>query len=431
MTTLDFTHDPATRSWVPDAGPDADFSLQNLPIAVFRRPGEAWRGGVAIGRHLIDLAALARRHEYNGAAQAATVAAAQPALNAYFALGRDAWRALRRQLFAMAAAGATPSQQDALRACLIPLADVELGLPSRIGDYTDFYTSIHHAINVGRAVNLPHDGVTPNFRWLPIAYHGRASSVVASGTPVRRPMGQMPGADGPVHGACARLDYELELGFFVGPGNALGERIGADEADARIAGYVLLNDWSARDIQFWEMAPLGPFNGKNFATSISPWVVSPDALEPYRLPFARPAGDPAPLPYLQSERILAAGALDITLDVLLHTARSEAPMPLTRTNFRHQYWTPAQMLVQHTVGGCNLQPGDLLGSGTISGPTPAEAGAIIELTKAGRVPLQLPNGEERRFLEDGDTVIFRGFCQRPGAARVGFGECRGTVLPAA
>lgn len=432
MGLLDHTHDPGARSWVPDAGADADFSLQNLPIGVFRRPGESWRGGIAIGRHVIDLAALARRHEYNGLAQAATVAAAQPTLNAYFALGRPAWRALRQQLFAMARAGAAPAQQEALRACLLPRDGIELGLPAQVGDYTDFYTSIHHALNVGRAVNLPNDGVTPNFRWLPIAYHGRASSVVVSGTPVRRPMGQMPGPEGrPVYGPCARLDYELEMGFFVGPGNALGERISADEAEDRIAGFVLLNDWSARDIQFWEMAPLGPFNGKNFATSVSPWVVSLDALAPYRRPFTRAAGEPEPLPYLDGPRVRAAAALDIELAVHLQTARGDAPALLSRTNFRHQYWTPAQMLAQHTVGGCNLQPGDLLGTGTISGPSPGEAGAIIELTKAGREPLVLPNGEERRFLEDGDTVILSAACQQPGAARVGFGECRGTVLPAA
>lgn len=432
MSLLDHTHDPATRSWVPDAGSDADFSLHNLPIGIFRRPGEAWRGGVALGRHVIDLAELARRREYNGLAQAATVAAAQPVLNAYFALGRPAWRALRHQLFAMAQAGATPAQQEALRACLRPLAGVELALPARVGDYTDFYTSIHHALNVGRAVNLPNDGVTPNFRWLPIAYHGRASSVVVSGTPVRRPMGQMPGPEGrPVYGPCGRLDYELEMGFFVGPGNALGDRIAADEAEDRIAGFVLLNDWSARDIQFWEMAPLGPFNGKNFATSVSPWVVSLDALAPYRRPFTRAAGEPEPLPYLDGPRVRAAAALDIELAVHLQTARGDAPALLSRTNFRHQYWTPPQMLAQHTVGGCNLQPGDLLGTGTISGPGAGEAGAIIELTKAGREPLRLPNGEERRFLEDGDTVILSAACQQPGAARVGFGECRGTVLPAA
>ncbi len=432
---LDFTHDPAARSWLEGAGPEADFSLQNLPIGVFRRPGEAWRGGVAIGRHVVDLAALARRHEYNGLAQAATVAAAQPTLNAYFGLGLRHWRALRHALFALAVADAAPSKQEALRACLVPMVGAALGLPARIGDYTDFYTSIHHALNVGRAVGLPNDGVTPNFRWLPIAYHGRASSVVVSGTDFHRPLGQMPGPEGrPVHGPCARLDYELEMGFFVGPGNAQGRRIAADDADEHVAGFVLLNDWSARDIQFWEMAPLGPFNGKNFCTSVSPWVVSLDALAPYRLPFARTAGEPEPLPYLDGPAVRAAAALDIGLEVHLHTAaqraRGEPPARLSRTNFRHQYWTPAQMLAQHTVGGCNLLPGDLLGTGTVSGPGADEGGAIIELTKAGREPLRLPGGETRRFLEDGDTVILSARCERAGAARVGFGECRGTVLPA-
>ncbi len=433
---LDHTHDPSARSWVEGAGPDADFSLQNLPIAIFRRPGEAWRGGVALGAQVVDLAALAARRELGGPAQTAAEAAAQPTLNAYFALGRPAWRALRHALFALASSSARPSQQEALRACLVPMSGVQLGLPSRIGDYTDFYTSIHHALNVGRAVGLPNDGVTPNFRWLPIAYHGRASSVVPSGTDFHRPLGQMPGADGvPVHGPCARLDYELEMGFFVGPGNAFGERIAVEDADEHIAGFVLLNDWSARDIQFWEMSPLGPFNGKNFCTSLSPWVVSLDALAPYRRPFERAAGEPQPLPYLDGPRTRAAAALDIELAVHLHTAtqraRGAAPALLSRTNFRHQYWTPAQMLAQHTVGGCNLAPGDLLGTGTISGPSAGEAGAIIELTRAGREPLALPGGETRRFLEDGDTVVLSAHCQRAGAARVGFGECRGTVLPAA
>jgi fumarylacetoacetase len=434
---LDHTHDPAARSWLPRAARDQGFTLQNLPIGVFRRAGtgQLWHGGIALGDHVVDLAALAARGELTGTARAACEAAAGPALNDYFACGADAWRALRQAVFALAESGATPARQEALRACLVPMAEAEMGLPARVGNYTDFYTSLHHARNVGRAVNLPHDGVTPNFRWLPIAYHGRASSVVVSGTDFHRPMGQMPGPDGtPVFGACARLDYELEMGFFVGPGNAFGQRVPVEEAESHIAGFVLLNDWSARDIQFWEMAPLGPFQGKNFCTSVSPWVVSLDALAPYRLPFERAADEPQPLPYLDGPAVRAAGALDIQLAVHLHTAamraRGESAAPLSRTSFRHQYWTPAQMLAQHSVGGCNLQSGDLLGTGTVSGPTAGEAGAIIELTKAGREPIVLPDGERRAFLEDGDTVVLSGWCERPGAARIGFGECRGTVLPA-
>jgi fumarylacetoacetase len=434
---LDHTHDPSARSWLDGVTGHPDFPVQNLPIGVFRRPraGEPWRGGMALGEHVIDLAVLAARGDLPAQAQRAAETAARPTLNDYLALGREAARALRHAVFAMAAADAPPARREALAASLVPVADTEMALPVQVGNYTDFYTSIHHARNVGRAANLPNEGVTPNFRWLPIAYHGRASSVVVSGTDFHRPMGQVPGPDGrPVHAPCGRLDYELELGFLVGPGTRLGERLTVDEAEDRIAGFVLLNDWSARDIQFWEMAPLGPFQGKNFCTSLSPWVVSPDALAPFRLPFSRDDGEPQPLPYLDGPGLRDAGALDIQVSAHLETARmraeGRAPAPLSCTSFRHQYWVPAQMLAQHAAGGCNLQPGDLLGTGTISGPTPSEAGAIIELTQAGRAPLTLPDGDRRAFLEDGDAVILSAWCERPGAARIGFGTCRGTVLPA-
>jgi fumarylacetoacetase len=308
----------------------------------------------------------------------------------------------------------------------------------RIGDYSDFYTSIHHALNIGKLFGIP--DVSPNFRWLPIAYHGRVSSIGVSCQAVRRPRGQLrpPGAETPVHAPCAWLDYELELGLVVGAANPLGEAVPIGRAEQHLFGICLLNDWSARDIQGWEMAPLGPFLAKNFATTVSPWIVTLEALAPYRCAFERAAGEPEPLPHLIDDTQRARGGFDIRLSVALESAARRAAglpaVPLTETSFRHQYWTPAQMLTHHTEGGCNLQVGDLLGSGTISGPTAAEAGAMMELTQAGRQPLQLPGAqgdtESRGFLADGDTVIFRGWCEAPGRARIGFGECRGTVLPA-
>jgi fumarylacetoacetase len=437
---LNHTHDPAARSWVASANAaDGDFPLQNLPLAVFRRSGshEAARGGAAIGDQVVDLAALAATGLLAGEAQSACQAAAGPALNEYFARGPGAWRALRHGLFALLRDDATPAVQQRVGACLVPQSAVAFELPARIGDYTDFYTSIHHALNVGRLI-FPDNPLTPNFQWLPIAYHGRSSSlrVGQPGFGFRRPMGQAmpPGAKAPVYGPCARLDFELEMGFFVGPGNGLGEPVPLDRAEEQIAGMVLLNDWSARDHQFWEMAPLGPFLGKNFCTTISPWVVGLEALAPFRVPFARPAGDPQPLAYLDGEENRAAGGIDVQLEVLLATpAHGDRPgSRIARTSFRHQYWTPAQMLAQHTVGGCNLQPGDLLGTGTVSGPTSEEAGALVELSKGGREPIALAaTGERRAFLEDGDTVVLRGWCEKPGQVRIGFGACVGTVLPVA
>ena len=435
---LNHTHDPAALSWLEEANKHADFPLQNLPFAVFRRADstEAYRGGVAIGAQVIDLAALRHAGVLQDLALQACAACAQPTLNDFMALGPAAWSSLRHALFALLREETAQPQQAAVRACLIPQSTVEYGLPARIANYTDFYTSIHHARNIGRIARPDIDPLTPNFQWLPIAYHGRASSVVVSGTPFRRPMGQMlpPGAAAPVHAPCGRLDYELELGIFIGPGNALGKPIPVAQAEDHIFGICLLNDWSARDIQFWEMAPLGPFLGKNFCTSISPWIVSLEALAPFRQPFARPADEPQPLAYLDSPANRAGGVLDIRLDVLVESARQRAAaQPATRvshTSFRHQYWTFAQMVAQHTMGGCNLQSGDLLGSGTISGPTPGEEGAMIERTRGGQVPMMLDNNEQRAFLHDGDAVILRGWCEKPGAARIGFGECRGKILPA-
>ena len=437
MREINHTHDPAARSWVASANSHPEFPIQNLPYAEFRtRAGpDTCRGGVAIGDQVLDLAALRAAGVLQGASSAACEAAAQDSLNAFLQLGPVAWRDLRHAVFALLHTDASPAQQQAVQRCLVPQAKVVYGLPTRIGDYTDFYTSIHHARNVGR-IARPDDPLTANFQWIPIAYHGRASSVVVSGTPFRRPMGQAmaPGAKTPVYGPCARLDYELEMGVFVGPGNAQGEPIPLAQAEDHIFGMCLLNDWSARDIQFWEMAPLGPFLGKNFCTSISPWIVTMEALAPFRLPFTRPADEPQPLAYLDAADNRAQGVLDVQLEVAIETAaqraRGAAPSRVSGTSFRHQYWTVAQMVTQHTMGGCNLQAGDLIGTGTISGPTPQEAGAIIEQTKGGREPLQLDGGEQRAFLHDGDAVILRGWCEKPGAARIGFGECQGTVLPA-
>jgi fumarylacetoacetase len=439
---LNATHDPAARSWVDSANDGrTDFPIQNLPLAIVRRAeghDAHARGAAAVGDRVLDLAALCATGLLQGPAASACAAAAQPALNDYFALGPAAWRALRHGLFALLRDDAPEDARRRVAECLLPMDAVRHELPARIGNYTDFYTSIHHALNVGRLI-APQNPLTPNFQWLPIAYHGRASSVRigAPGFGFHRPMGQAmpPGAAQPAYAACARLDFELELGAFVGGGNALGRPIPLAEAEQHIAGLVLLNDWSARDHQFWEMAPLGPFLGKNFCTTISPWVLSLEALAPYRVPFVRESGEPQPLPYLDDPGNRAHGGLDIQLDVridtALHRERGVEPSAISRTSFRHQYWTPAQMVAQHTVGGCNLEPGDLIGTGTISGPTPGEAGAIVELSQGGRAPVTLAGtGEQRAFLEDGDTVILRGWCEAAGRARIGFGECRGTVLPA-
>ena len=436
------THDPAAASWLPAANAvGCDFPMQNLPFAVFRRAGsyEPLRGGVAIGDQVIDLAALAASAGLSGKAREAAQLCARDALNDFLAAGPTAWQALRHALFALLEQDATPDMVSIARGCLVPMDAVQYSLPNRIGDYTDFYTSLDHARNVGMLIR-PDDPVSPNFPWMPIAYHGRASSIGISGQQFHRPMGQAmpPGATTPVYGACARLDYELELGVHIGVGNPQGKPIALAQAEQHIFGICMLNDWSARDIQFWEMNPLGPFLGKNFATTISPWIVTMEALLPYRRAWSRADGEPQPLAYLDADSNRKQGALDIQLEVALQTAQRQSigdrPARLSRTSFKYQYWTVAQMVTHHTMGGCNLQPGDLLGSGTISGPSPDQAGAIIELGKGGTQPITLEGGsgtpEQRRFLEDGDSVIFRGWCEASGAVRIGFGECRGTVMPA-
>ncbi|WP_101102906.1 fumarylacetoacetase [Macromonas bipunctata] len=436
MTALNETHRPDLQSWVASANvAGQDFPIQNLPFAVFRRKGstEAFRGGVAIGDQILDLAAVAQTGVFAGDVQAAIQAGAQSKLNALMALGQPAWSALRLALSRALRAGA--AEQAALQNCLVPQTEAEYDVPARVGDYTDFYTSVYHATNIGKQFR-PDNPLLPNYKWVPIGYHGRASSIGVSGQQFRRPVGQTmpPGAAQPSFGPSKRLDIELEVGIFVGTGNELGDPVAITEAEAHVFGICLLNDWSARDIQGWEYQPLGPFLSKNFATTISPWIVTLEALAPYRVPFVRPAEDPQPLPYLDSADNRAAGSLDIQLQVGLETpqmrAAGQGDATICRTSYRHAYWTVAQMVTHHTVNGCNLQPGDLLGSGTLSGPTLDQAGALIELTTGGKNPLTLPNGESRTFLEDGDAIVIRGWCEKDGAARIGFGECVGTVLPA-
>lgn len=415
----DATHDPSLRSWVASANvAGCDFPIQNLPFGRFRVAGGAARIGVAIGDQILDLraAGLIDTDDMNA------LMAAPPAQ-------RQALRARLSQGLAIGSA-----QQAAWQAALVPQAQAEMLLPCRIGDYTDFYTSVHHATNVGKQFR-PDNPLLPNYKWVPIGYHGRASSIGVSGAPVKRPMGQLkaPDAAAPVLAPCKRLDYELELGWFVGQGNAQGESIAIGEAEQHLFGVALFNDWSARDIQGWEYQPLGPFLSKNFASTLSPWVVTLEALAPFRAPFTRPEGDPQPLPYLDSAANRAHGAFSITLEVLLQTERMRAegmaPVVLSRTDTtRAAYWTPAQLVAHHTVNGCNLQSGDLFGSGTLSGPGADEAGSLLELAVAGQRPVQLPNGEQRSFLEDGDTLTLRGWCERAGAVRIGLGEVSGTIV---
>jgi fumarylacetoacetase len=426
---VDHTHDPSLRSWVESAEGHRDFPIQNLPFGVFRRRDaeEIGRVGVAIGDMILDIAACRADRRFTGLAATAAAACAGPTLNALMALGAAARAELRRQVSELLSAD---SSDEGL---LVPQRDAELLLPARIGDYTDFYASVHHATNVG-SMFRPDSPLLPNYKWVPIGYHGRASSIVPSGAPVRRPAGQSraPDAAAPSFGPSRSLDYEMELGVFVAVGNVLGEPVPIRRAEDRIFGFCLVNDWSARDIQAWEYQPLGPFLAKNFATTISPWVVTLEALEPFRAPApARPPGDPDPLPYLHSRRNSEAGAIAVTVEVYLSsTQMREAGLPperLSRGSAADLYWTPAQLVAHHTSNGCDLRPGDLLATGTISGPTKDSRGCLLELTWRGAEPLTLPSGETRKFLEDGDEVIMRGYCEREGAVRIGFGECRGTV----
>ena len=436
MPELNDTHDPTLASWVESANAaGSDFPIQNLPFCVFRRAGssETFRGGVAIGGDIVDLRAAHGAGVFDGPSAQAALACSAPSLNAFMAMGPAAWSALRGALSRALRHGS--AHEAKLRGCLVDQSQAEFAVPAHIGDYTDFYTSVHHATNIGRLFR-PDNPLMPNYKWMPIGYHGRSSSIAISGQRFPRPVGQTlaPGAAQPAVGPSRRLDYELELGVLIGTGNASGACIALDDAEAHVFGLCLLNDWSARDIQAWEYQPLGPFLSKNFATTISPWIVTLEALAPYRVAWTRPESDPQPLPYLESASVRREGALDVRLEVLLETAKmrreQRAPVTLSATSYRHAYWSIAQIVAHHTVNGCNLQPGDLLGTGTLSGPTASEAGALIELTVGGKQPVQLANGESRTFLEDGDAVIIRGWCEAPGAVRIGFGEVRGTVLPA-
>ena len=418
---LDATHDPDLRSWVESANAaDTDFPIQNLPFGRFRRPGsnDALRIGVAIGDCLVDLQVAGFTQTQDIASLMATTA--------------DDRRSLRAALSIALRAG---NQTASMKAALISQAEVEMALPCEIGDYTDFYTGIHHATAVGKLFR-PDNPLLPNYKWVPIGYHGRSSSIIPSGRPFHRPNGQTlpPGSSTPTMGPTHRLDYELELGVFVGRPNELGAPVSIAEAESHVFGLALFNDWSARDVQAWEYQPLGPFLAKNFASTVSPWIVTLEALAPFRRPFSRPATDPQPLAYLDSPEHRQASVFDIELEVWLQTARmQELGHPgerLSVSNFADAYWTVAQMLAHHTVNGCNLRTGDLLGTGTLSGPAPTNAGSLLELSQGGKAPVQLSNGETRAFLEDGDTICLRAFCERPGHRRIGFGECRGTVLPA-
>jgi len=417
---MDHTHDPDLTSWVESANaPGCDFPIQNLPFGIFRekrrskRSSEKPRGGVAIGDQILDLAALGLK--------------TGPTLNGLAAQGRPAWKKLRKEL---SKSLSDPKKKKPLSRYLLPMKQAEMFLPVSVGDYSDFFAGIHHATNTGRMFR-PDNPLLPNYKWVPIGYHGRASSIVVSGTPVKRPSGQLKPADAPApfFAASKRLDYECELGLVIGPGNALGKRIPVDKALDHVFGVVLLNDWSARDIQAWEYVPLGPFLAKSFATTISPWVVTLEALEPFRCSaFERAAEDPRPLPYLFHEQDQLHGGYDITVEMHLKTPKLASPHRLSRGSFRDSYWTPAQIVAHQSSNGCNLQSGDLLGSGTLSGATPDAFGSLLELSSGGKSPLTLPSGETRSFLEDGDEVIERGYCENRNARRIGFGEARGKIV---
>lgn len=434
---LDVTHDPSVESWVDSANdPATDFPLQNLPFGIFRRRSvaEEFRAGIAIGSQILDLAHPAAASLL---APAVALACREPALNALMALGRAASSSARHAVWAGLKAG--PGARERLRTALLRQDEAEMALPARIGDYTDFYSSIHHATRVGRLMR-PDQPLLPNYKWLPVAYHGRASTVLAGDAPVIRPQGQIVAAPGgpPQLAPTGRLDYELELGYFIGAGNREGDGTGRPIAISRawdhLFGAVLLNDWSARDIQAWEYQPLGPFLAKNFATRVSPWVVTAEALLPFRIPHRRPEHDPDPPAYLRDAADEACGMLDIALTAAIQTEdmrrAGAGPLELSHSNAGDAYWSPAQMVAHHSVNGCELRPGDLLGTGTLSGPGDGQGACLLELTRGGREPLAFGNGEQRAFLQDGDLVELRAVCRRQGAATIGFGRLSGQVLPA-
>lgn len=431
MNRLNETHNQALKSWVTSANSShTDFPIQNLPFASFRQRNsdESFRAGVAIGDQILDLEAVADAGIFDGLALEAVAVCVLEDLNEFMSMGSEAWSALRLALSKILREGS--EHQALLEDGLIAQADAEYKLPCKITDYTDFYSSIFHATTIG-SLFRPDNPLLPNYKWVPIGYHGRASSIGVSGQRFPRPCGQTkaPDAEAPSFGPSKRLDYEVEVGIYIGKGNTLGEPITIENAEDHVFGMSLLNDWSARDIQAWEYQPLGPFLAKSFASTVSPWIITTEALAPFRQAFNRDSSDPQPLPYLSSDANSAIGAFDITLDCLIQTSTSPEQNPLSSSNFKYSYWTVAQMVTHHTVNGCNLQSGDLLGSGTQSGPEPQEAGSLIELTHGGTQPITLANGETRTFVEDGDTIIMRGYCQRGGATRIGFGEVTSTVTP--
>ena len=434
MFKLNETHDVNLTSWVNSANQGNDFPIQNLPFAIFRRKGssEMWRGGVAIGSEVIDMAKLAELKLFSGDAQQAIEAASATTLNQLMELGYGINSTLR---LALSRAFRTDSKlQQSLTSTLISQDKIEFGMPCQIGDYTDFYTSIHHATTVGKLFR-PDNPLLPNYKWIPIGYHGRSSTIGISGQSFHRPKGQTraPEAERPTMGPSKRLDYELEMGLFVGKGTQMGDSIEIKTAEQHMFGICILNDWSARDIQAWEYQPLGPFLAKNFASTISPWIVTMEALAPYRVSFAHPKDDPAPLAYLSHEQNTQFGGIDIDLQCFIHTQKmrnnDDLPAMLSESNFKHSYWTLAQLVTHHSSNGCAMRAGDLLGSGTQSGPLEEEAGSMLELSQGGKRAINLPNGESRTFVNDGDSIIMRASCSRPGSPRIGFGEVVSTVLP--
>jgi fumarylacetoacetase len=440
MYEINETHDPRLKSWVESANdPNTDFPIQNLPFCIFHLAGslERWRLGAVIGDQIFDIAAgyEAKLLFRNGISVAALAMGSSNLTDIAFSADAD-FAELRRDLISLLIAGVGDDVLTRSRRCLVPVIDAEYRVPFLIADYTDFYCSIYHATNVG-SMFRPDNPLLPNYKYVPIGYHGRASSIVISGTDIRRPHGQnRSDTEAPPKFIPSKsLDYEMELGFFVGQANELGTSIPISEAEDHIFGVCLVNDWSARDIQAWEYQPLGPFLAKNFATTISPFVVTMEALAPFRTPsFEREEGDPAPLDYLNDSQNQKFGGLDINLEVYIQTDKMRdekiEPHLLSRSNTKDLYWTIGQMLTHHASNGCNLQTGDLMATGTVSGKEKSERGCLLELTWRGTEPLELPNGETRRFLEDGDEVIMRGYCEREGFRRIGFGECRGRVIPA-
>jgi fumarylacetoacetase len=432
------THDPALTSWIESANsPDTDFPIQNLPFGVFSRKGDSERRvGVAIGDQIIDIGESLSANLWSGKARDVARWCDRPSLNELMQAPRDSLSQFRARLSELLTG--TPGDDSVINplppGALVPMADAVMFRPAEIGDYTDFYASIYHATNVGK-IFRPDSPLLPNYKYVPIGYHGRASSIVISGAEVTRPNGQMlpNGAKDPTFGPTQMLDYEAEVGFFVGRGNDLGKPVPIDHAEERLFGICLVNDWSARDIQSWEYQPLGPFLSKSFATTISPWVVTWEALEPYRVPgFFRPPGDPQPLAYLNSEKDRNEGGIDLTIEVYIRSMLMREgrlrPSRLSAASLADMYWTAAQMLTHHTSNGCNLRPGDLFASGTISGPDKGSQGCMLELTRRGTEPVVLPTGEERKFLHDGDEIILRAYFQREGAARIGLGECAGLIV---